>query len=208
MSTLQAGKDKIKEICETLKKEALDPAKKESEQLLAQAQKKADSLLEKAQEDAETLMKEAKNKIEQERSVFESSLKQATQQSLETLRQDIEEKLFKRELDASINEDMASASFVGTLLKALVEAIEKDGITANLQAVISKNTNPDEAAQELGTSAAAKILKENISVGSFAGGAQLKVKDRQFTLDMSDQALKEMLAQYLRKDFRNWLFQS
>ena len=208
MSTLQAGKDKIKEICETLKKEALDPAKKESEQLLAQAQKKADSLLEKAQEDAETLMKEAKNKIVQEHSVFESSLKQATQQSLEALRQDIEEKLFKRELDASINEDMASASFVGTLLKALVEAIEKDGITANLQAVISKNTNPDEAVQELGTSAAAKILKENISVGSFAGGAQLKVKDRQFTLDMSDQALKEMLAQYLRKDFRNWLFQS
>jgi V/A-type H+-transporting ATPase subunit E len=43
-------------------------------------------------------------------------------------------------------------------------------------------------------------------VGSFKGGAQLQWHDRKLTLDMSDDALKELLSTYVRKDFRKMLF--
>jgi len=43
-------------------------------------------------------------------------------------------------------------------------------------------------------------------VGEMFGGAKLQVKEKQMTLDMSDETLQEMLATYAREDFRKFIF--
>jgi V/A-type H+-transporting ATPase subunit E len=45
-----------------------------------------------------------------------------------------------------------------------------------------------------------------IAVGNFLGGAQIRLKDKKMTLDISDNALKELIANYGRRDFRKLIF--
>jgi V/A-type H+-transporting ATPase subunit E len=51
-----------------------------------------------------------------------------------------------------------------------------------------------------------KLREKSVIVGEGIGGVQLKLHDRKFTLDLSTQALKELVSQYIRKDFREILF--
>ena len=53
-----------------------------------------------------------------------------------------------------------------------------------------------------------QALKErSVVLSDLAGGIQLKLHDKKMTIDLSDEALKELLATYIaRKDFRKLLF--
>jgi len=208
MTTLQKGKDKIKEICNRIKKEALSPAMIEAEKLISDAKEQALKITEQAKDEASNLIKDAKQVIERERSVFESSMRQGAQQGLESLRQEIEHKLFNQEIKNTLDLEMGNPEMIANLLTAMVKAIDSKGVKADLYAVIGKTLNKSDMIAHLGAQVVQTLTTEKISVGNFSGGAQLQVKKQQFTLDMSDQALKEMLSQYLRKDFREWLFQS
>ena len=52
-----------------------------------------------------------------------------------------------------------------------------------------------------------KLKGQTVTVGSFVGGAQIKIEGKRMTIDITDKALSELLASYVRKDFRKILFQ-
>ena len=45
-----------------------------------------------------------------------------------------------------------------------------------------------------------------IRVGSFGGGVQIRLRDKNMVLDLSDKALQQLLASFLRESFHNYLF--
>ncbi len=93
MKSVATGKDKVKKICEVLKRETLDPAKKEADAIIHQAREGAAKIIEEARSDAKKVHSDAKKQIDEERNVFESSIHLACKKSLSTLKQEIEEKL-------------------------------------------------------------------------------------------------------------------
>lgn len=207
MKTLEKGQEKIQKICDVLREETLEPAKKQGQEIIRDAQKQAKQIIEEAQKAAEKLHLEAKAAIEQEKVAFQSTLAQASKQSLEALRQGVERLFFNDHLGALIDKGSGDPQLIANLINAIVKAIEKGGLTTDLTVLIAKDVDPRKVNEALLADVVKQLRNGGVQLGEFAGGVQVKLKDKQMTIDISESALKDLLSSYvIRKDFRKLLF--
>lgn len=206
MSNLETGKDKIKKICEILKAETLDPAKEEALHIIEQARQEANEIIKLAEKKSQEIIHNGRLTIEKEKAVFKTSLAQASKQGIEALKQEVEENLFKKELGAWIDQELADSHVIGKVLTALIDALEKEGLEANFSAVLPKTASQEEIFKAIGKRVQEKLQKGQVTIGDFFGGAQVNWRERSITLDMSSEAIKELLGKYIGKTFRQYLF--
>lgn len=206
MRSFDKGQDKIQKICDQLRRETLQPAAEEAQRILEEAKKKAEEIKEEAERHAELMIKQARGQIEQERNVFHSSLKQAAKQTVEGLRQEIEHRLFNDELQNLLEKQLTDPKVIADLVNGIVKAIEKEGLGVDLTAVIPHLVSVEDVNGLLLESVRRRLKEKPLELGSFAGGIQVKLLGKKMTIDLSDQAIKELLANYMRKDFRNLIF--
>lgn len=200
---MEKGQEKIQKICEVLRKETLEPAFKEADAILEEAKNAAHLILAEAEEEALIIIKKAKEEITKERNVFQASLSQAAKQTLETLRQQIENQLFHPELKKLVAHEMEKPQTIADLINVIIEAINKEGLSANLDVVVPKAI-PASAISKLITGS---VLKDReLSLGNFSGGAKVRMLDKGMTIEITDHVLESLVASYVRKDFRDRLF--
>ncbi len=196
MKTLEQGPDKIQKICEVLKQESVEPAKREAENILAEAKARASEIVKNAEMEAKKLHEETRRAIEQERSVFQSTLKQASKLSVETLKQDIENKIFNHELYDLLQKNTKDPAVITKLIQTIIGAIEKDGLSTDLTALVPKSVTPKEINALLGDQFLQKLKEKSVAIGDFAGGAAVKLNDKKVTFVITDEALMELFAGY------------
>lgn len=206
MRSLEKGQDKIQQICDKLRHGTLEPAEKEAQHIIEEARKKAEVIKADGERHVEQLIKQTRGQIEQERNVFHSALQQAAKQTVEGLRQEIEHKLFNDELQQILEKQMADPKIIAELINGIVKAIEKDGLTTDLTAVIPRLVSTDDINDLLIENVRKRLKGKSLEVGGFAGGVQVKLIGKKMTIDLTDQAIKELLANYMRKDFRKLIF--
>jgi len=208
MKGIETGKDKVKKICDVLRRETLVPAMEEAEKITSSAQMRAEEILLAAKMQADSLLAEAKFEIARERNVFQSSLGQACKQALESLKQNIESKLLDQELAELVTKQTQDPRLLAELITAVVRGIEKDGLDVSLSAYIPANIPPRAVNQLLVKGVLEKLKEKSVLVGNLAGGIEVSLHQEKVTIDLSDKALKELVAQYIRKDFRTLIFRS
>ncbi len=206
MKGIETGKDKVKKICDVLRRETLEPAQVEAEELIQQAHKVADEMILEARRSIEKMEIEARQNMERERKIFESSIAQACKQALELLRQNIEEKLFNRQLLQVLSKHTQDPNVIALLIGAVVKALEKDGIDAQLSVYVPTVVSARSINVLLGQEIMARLAEKSVLIGSIDGGIQIKLHKENITLDISAGALKEIVSIYVRKDFRELLF--
>ncbi|MBS0623395.1 MAG: V-type ATP synthase subunit E [Verrucomicrobia bacterium] len=207
MNSLDTGKDKIKKICDILQSEALQPARQEAATLVAEAQKKAQDALEEAQQKASSIMDAAKARIEKERMLFEQSIQHAFVGVKERLRQEIERSLLHETLAIWIQKNTADALTANQLIKALIEMLHEGGIDGDFSALIPQKLKVHEVNALLGEQILNRLKEGQVIVGEFQGGVRVKLHDKKITLDLSDEAIEELLTSYISKEFRDIIFQ-
>lgn len=206
MKSLEKGQEKVQKICDLLRKQTIEPAKIEAEAIIEEAQKRATEIKVEAERHREQLLKQAKGQIDQERNVFYSSLQQACKQTLEVLKQEIEHKLFNEELQTLFEQPMNDPKIVADLINAVVRSLEKEGLNSDLSIAISRVVAADDVNALLIEGVRKRLKNKSLEVGNFHGGAQVKLIGKKMMLDLSDQAIKELVAHYIRKDFRKLIF--
>lgn len=208
MKTLEKGQDKLKRICDVLKHETLEPAKQQAEEILNTAREQAEQIILEAKRQAKKIIDDSKQAIEQERKVFHSSLVQSSQQSLEALKQAIEQKLFNQNLENIVTEQISGQKIILKLIEAIIQGIKEEGVSKDFSLVIPKHCSPEEIAQGLSSEILNQLNKNPITVGSFNGGVQVKLLDKKLTLVITEKEISDYLKQYVRKDFRKFIFTS
>jgi V/A-type H+-transporting ATPase subunit E len=207
MNSLDTGKDKIKKICEILEKETLEPAKVAAGRLIQDAEEKALKIIEEAQLKAKSIVSEAKETAEKNQRFFENSLKQGFSSAKEQLRQDIEKTLFSETFAPWVQKNFSQADVAAELVKALVEAIKKEGTEGDVSAYVAKHIPSSQVNALVGQALLARLKEKEIQVGAFNAGVQVKLHKQQLTLDLSDEAIIELLTGYISKEFRDIIFQ-
>jgi V/A-type H+-transporting ATPase subunit E len=206
MKNLEAGRDKVRKICEALKKETLEPAKHEAEELVASARRHADEILADAKDEAERIVESARLEIERQRNIFQASLSQACRQTLETLKEKIEEKLFNPELRKLILKPMQDPKMIAQLITSVVKAIDKEGLEADLSAYIPSAVPAKDVNQLLASEIIQRLKEKGVLLSPIGGGIEVRIVQDNITIELSDAALKELVANYIRKDFRELVF--
>jgi V/A-type H+-transporting ATPase subunit E len=203
---METGKEKIDRICALLKEETIKPAQEQVKELLDNARNKAEKIISDANSQKQALLKQAEVEIEKKKKIFDTSLDLGAKNTLETLRQTIEKNLFSEKLQELVAEKSSDETVISDFLSVVTEAIKKEGLESDLQAQVAKNVSKENIIKLLAGKVGEQLDKEKIIEGNFAGGAKLSLVDKQMTIDLSDRALKDLLAEFLQKDFRQILF--
>lgn len=206
MKGIETGKDKVRKICEVLKREAIEPAQFEAKEIVEAAELQATKMVEAAAAECQRMIEEALLEIQRQKNVFQSSLNQACKQSLQLLKQNIEEKLFNQELSGLIVKQTQDPKVLSQLITAVVKAIDKEGMGVDLSVYVPAAV-PARAVNALLIHEILERLKEkSVLISSIAGGIEVKLHQENVTIDLSAAALKELVAHYIRKDFREIIF--
>lgn len=206
MKGLETSKDKMEKICAALRKETLEPAKQEAREIIENARMQAASILAEAEKKAGSHLEAAEKEALERKRVFEASLQLACRQGIEGLKQKMEKELFEPELRSLISQEMKEPSAIARLLEAIVKALEEKGIDQELTAVIPKALSPRSVSALLARQILEKLESRVVNLGGFDGGVQIQLKEGNMTLDFSDTVVKELVAQYIRRDFRDLIF--
>lgn len=203
-----SAQDKLKQICDTLREETLKPAEEEAGSIVHNAREQAKRIVEEAKEEAQRIIRSAEEAADQTLKKGEAALIQAGKRSLENLKQAVETKIFKESLREWVDGVAADPQVSAKLVQALVQAVETQGISGNLSACIGKHVSARAVNEVLGKEITSKLKEKSVSIGKFSGGAQLKVDERNWVLDISSEALLDLLTRFLQKDFREMIFQT
>lgn len=206
MKTLDTDQDKIKKICDALRKDTLEPAENEALRIIEDAKDKSKKIILEAEAEANKIIKRAQSEMEQERSVFQSSLSQAAKQGIELIRQEIQSKLFNPELEKLVVKSSADPKIVASLIEAMAKAISQQGLGSDLLAYIPKDISPQAVNSLLHETVIHHLKNGTVELGSFKGGAKIRLTDKKMTLDMTEDTLKELIATFISKDFRKFIF--
>ncbi len=208
MPQLEKSQERIEAICEKIRIESVNPAKLQAELIIEEAKKEAERIKEQAISDAEKIHQESKQNLEVEKQIFTSSLEQAAKQSVDLLKQKIESSLFNPALEKWVQDQLGGAKETAKLCEVIIKAIQKEGLKTDLSIKIPQEFTPDEITSKI-TSDILKQLKEAggaIEVGDMKGGIKVSLKGKHMTIDLSDSALRELVASFIRKDFRKVFF--
>lgn len=206
MKGLETGKDKIQKICDSLRKETLEPAKQEAREIVENAHLEAAEIVGDAQKKAAALIQAAESEMNEKKKVFQASLNLACRQGIEQLKQKIEAELFDKELSNLIGKEMADPKVIANLLNSFMKSMEEKGIEEDFVAVIPKGISPRSINDLLASKVLERLQHHSVAVGDFGGGVQIHLKGRQITIDISDSVVRELIAQYIRRDFRDLVF--
>jgi V/A-type H+-transporting ATPase subunit E len=203
---MKTGSEKVKEICAVLRRETLEPAQEKADEILLEAKNQAKAMIEEAKEEIEKLRAEANQEMQRQKNIFQSSLHQAVKQTLESLRQDIEEKLMYRQLSGLIQAKMQDPAVITHLIEAVIRALDKEGVEANLSVYVPAAVPARAINEELAKQTVERLKEKSVLIGPMTGGIEVKLHDQNVTIDATDAALTALVAHYIRKDFREMFF--
>lgn len=206
MKGLETGKDKIQKICDSLRKETLDPAKQEAREIVENAHMQASDIVNEAKVKAAEMIQVAEKEMEEKRRVFQASLNLACRQGIEQLKQKIEKELFNQELASLVAKEMADPKMIANLLNSFMKSMEEKGIEEDVVVLIPKGVSPRSITSLLADRVLKHLEKESLVVSDFDGGLQIKMKEHKITIDITDAVVRELIAQYIRRDLRDLVF--
>ena len=203
MVRLDTGSDKVQQICDALRLETLDPAKKEAARIIEEAHASAEQILEAARQEISTVKKKCDEENDQKRQVLESSLRIGAKKTISALKEAVAEQIFQRELVDWVQSASKGEDVIASIVNAVVSSIEKEGLSADLEVQIPKLAAKEKVAQAVVGKA---MEKGEVSLGEFVGGAKVRMVDRNLVIDLSDEALKNLLAGYVAAELREYVF--
>lgn len=203
---VETSKEKIKKICDTLRKETLDPALDEAKQILLDASHKAELIIEETKAKAAKMVHDAEKEIEKRQAIFKASLNQAARQSIEWLKQEIEERFLHENLAKVIAMSTSGTEIIARMVGAIIRAIENEGLETDLSAIIPASVDARAVNELLGKEILEKLREKSVLVGPKKGGIEVKLYKENITIDISDTALLELMTRFVRKDFHQFFF--
>jgi V/A-type H+/Na+-transporting ATPase subunit E len=205
---MDTGRDKIQKICDSLRKETIEPAKQSAQEIVENAHLQAAEIVAEAQKKAEEIIGKGQKELEQKRKIFESTLILASNKTLLDLKQKIEHNLFNSAIKDIVTKESKAPKVIAELINAIISAIAKEGVDVEMSAYIAKSVSPQEVSVFLLKGIMEKLKEKELLIGDFDGGAKVKLHEQELTIDLSSQVLQEVVAKYVREDFRKTLFNS
>ncbi len=205
---METGQDKVKKICDVLKKETLDPARQQAEEIVTSARNEAEKIIRQAQEKAAHRIHEAEERLKKQEEVFHSSLHLAFKQAVAKLKVDIQTKVFQPALIQKISETMQKTEVLTDLLKSVFQAIAKSGLEGDCTIELAKAISQEEVSLMMARLGLEKIEKQVQIQGDFQAGIKVKLEKHNIVFDLTDEAIEQLILEFSSENLKKILFQS
>ena len=103
---------------------------------------------------------------------------------------------------------MKSPEIITKLIVAIISAIEKEGVDADLRAIIPSTVPAEEINRQLAIEVLNRLEEKSVVLGQISAGVQVKMVNQDLTLDMTQGTLESLVSRYVREDFKALIFSS
>ena len=200
------GDERLAAICQIIRNETLDPARREAEQILLEAQNEAERIKETAKQESEKLLQATRKKAEEEKNSLDAALKQASKQALDVLRQQIEKALLSPQLTALLEREFTDEEKTAHILDLIIENLRQEGVDSDLSVWLGDKLSKETVVKHLAKSSLEAISEQGIQIGPESYGLMLKIIDKHISLEITPRSVQDMVGTFLRAEFRKILF--
>lgn len=205
MKLVDSSDKKVKKICDVLVRETLEPAQKRASEILEDAKQNAKKIIETAHQQAQAALLDAEEEIKEKNRTFESSLKVAAQKAMTALREQMTHQLFSQELREQIHAHLSQKDIVVRLIDALIASLENEGASAPFAVIVSKAFSPEEICSAILQTTQDKLKGKSVELGNISG-VEIKCEDQTFSIEITENAIQELLSRYAQDSLRKILF--
>ena len=198
--------NKLQELTDRLYKEGLSKGKEEGEAILAEASRKAEEIIAAAKKEADAVLRDARKEAEDFRTKVEGEVKMAATQSIQAVRNDIENLMVGKLTDSAVNASLADVEFIKEAIKAVAMNFNAQE-AVDLEAVLPETLKGELEPFIKGELAGA--LKGGISASfskKVSGGFNIGPKDGSYFISFTDETFRSLISEYLRPATRKILF--
>ena len=200
------GDERLAAICQLIRNETLDPAKEEAEQIKHAAERDAAHIRAEAKRHAEQMLHDARTLLKTEKDAFDASLEMTARHTVALLKEKVEHTLFNPAFDRYLSKELSDEKKTAHLLDLIIQGIEKEGLEGDLSIWLGKNLDREEVLKNICFETAQQIAQNTVFSGEHTSGLVVKITDRHLSIEITPQGLKELMAGFLRPDFRAMLF--
>jgi len=198
--------DKLQELTQRLYNEGLSKGQEEGKAIVEKAQAEAQAIVAQAQQEAEAILAKAKRDAEDHKTKVEGDVKMAAQQALQATRQEIENLIVAKAVDAPVEKALAEPAFLKEVIAAVAKnfsAAEAQDLAVVLPEKLQKELEPflkAELAKTVGAGIEASFSKK------IAGGLRIGPKDGSYFISLTDESFKALIGAYMRPATKALLF--
>ncbi len=194
---------KLEDLIGKIKKDGIEEAEKNRQEIIEKANKQAKSIVESAKKEAEALIKKADDEADKLKDNTENVLKQAARDLVLSLRQQINslfDGAFKKKIDKELD-----AKLVAGLI---VSIVEKWSLSQKQELEVLVSKADQKRISEVALSALKKEAKEKIEIKtakSVSKGFMIGLKGEDVFYDFTDESILESLKVFLNPTARDLL---
>jgi vacuolar-type H+-ATPase subunit E/Vma4 len=115
--------------------------------------------------------------------------------------------LFKG-LTEYVTKELTEPKFIANLINSFMASLEERGVKEDLVVRVPNTISPRVINSLLIRKFLQRLENESVEIGAFSGGVEIKMREQKMTIDITNTAVCELLAHYIRSDFRNLVFQT
>lgn len=200
--------NKLQELTDKLYNEGLSKGKQEAEDLVAKAKAQAAQIVAKAEEEASAILTKATKDAESLKSMAAGDVQMATKQSIAAVKQQVEQIVISKLVNAPVEKSFSDADFVKGLILTVVKAFD----ASNPESVGLDVILPESMKDTLGKSLAGEVsgvLSKGVDVSfmkGLANGFKIGPKDGGFVLNFTADEFSGLIGEYLRPATKKILF--
>lgn len=198
--------DKIQELTDKLYTQGLSKGKAEGERLIEEARTKAAEIIADAQKEAEKIIADAHETSLQLKSKTESDVRMAAEQAVLCTRQAIENLINFKICEEPLAEAMKDPVFLKTVISKVAEGFSSQECR-DMEIILPENMRDtlaewvkDELALTLSSGVSASFSSK------IKGGFNIAPKDGGWFISFSDDAMRNLIGEYIRPITRKLLF--
>ncbi len=201
--------NKLQELIDTLKKQAIESGEASSREIIEQARKEAEAIVERAKGEAEEIVRQAQADADKKLKQLASSMEIAGSQFVTSLKRVIEQNLLALPLKDKVTEALADTEYLKELIRQVVLEYTGHSECSDLQVLVPKDQ------QEKLFDFMVELIQQQTDCGDpDHKGLTLQAEDIQFgfminrmdgnvTLDFTDEAFLALFLKFLTPRFRS-----
>lgn len=196
----------MQELTDKLFNEGLSKGKAEGEAILAQSKEKAAAIVEEAKKEAAAIVEKAKKDAEELSLKVSNDIRMASSQSIQATKKDIENLVIGKIAGADVTKAMSSEEFLKGIISSVAEKFSSEE-SSDICLVLPESLRS--GLEPFVNNELTKLVKGGVDASfskKIAGGFNIGPKDGGYFISMTDETLKELIAEYLRPATRKFLF--
>lgn len=201
---------KLQELIETLKKQAVESGEASSREIVEEARKEAGSIVERAQAEADEIVRKAQAEADGRMKQLESSMEIAGSQTVTSLKRAIETDLLALPLKEKVNGTLADTGFLKDLIRAVALEYTRHHEKSDLQVLVAEEQQDRlvdfmmELVRETSADGGSGRKSLTLHAGNVDFGFMLNRMDGNVTLDFTDEAFLALFLRFLTPRFRKY----